>query len=355
MQRPERSNYTCLDFNSWEEADTLSLSPKFQRRPVWSTSAKSFLIDTLLKGLPIPPIYLRIAQNKDRTRTIREVIDGQQRLRAVLDYYRDVYALSPSVSEEAPGKRFSQLTNEQQDAICTYGFICESFAGLADEQVLEIFSRLNTHSVKLNAQELRNGRYFGKFKRSVYKLALEHLTFWRESKIFTEQKIARMLEVELVSELVVAQMAGQQDKKISLDQYYMDNDEEFPTSRLQEVRFKATIDAITEALGDQLAASQFRRSPLFYTLYCVVFHRLFGLPTTTLPSPKSKKLEVKARRGLSQAVEKLSILIVNAKDGMEVPKKYLKFVSACLTQTDNIHPRETRFAVLYEEAFTQGN
>ena len=74
ITKADRSSYTALDFRQWQEGGTLLLSPKFQRRSVWTMPQKSYLIDTVLRGLPVPPIYLRIRQSDDKKRTIREVI-----------------------------------------------------------------------------------------------------------------------------------------------------------------------------------------------------------------------------------------------------------------------------------------
>ena len=90
------------------------------------------------------------------------MIDGQQRLRALLDFYGNKYALSKAV-ENVGGKRFSQLSDEQQKQIERSSFLCEVSKSIADEDVLEVFARVNTYSVGLNAQELRNGKYFGLF------------------------------------------------------------------------------------------------------------------------------------------------------------------------------------------------
>ena len=91
--------------------------------------------------------------------------------------------------------------------------MCLMFGDISDGEVLETFARLNTYAVKLNAQELRNGRFFGLFKQSAYTLAFEHVEFWRRNGIFSERNIARMLEVELTSELLIALLDGLQDKK----------------------------------------------------------------------------------------------------------------------------------------------
>ncbi|MFD2270569.1 DUF262 domain-containing protein [Undibacterium arcticum] len=69
------------------KSKTLVLSPSFQRRPVWNPGAKSFLIDTILRGLPIPIIFLRDQKTDLKTLLAkREVIDGQQRIRTILSY-----------------------------------------------------------------------------------------------------------------------------------------------------------------------------------------------------------------------------------------------------------------------------
>jgi uncharacterized protein with ParB-like and HNH nuclease domain len=82
-----KTQYKIGDFLGWMRAGSLVLSPKFQRRPVWTSIAKSFLIDTILKGYPIPIIFLR--ERKTDLKSLehkREVVDGQQRIRTVLSF-----------------------------------------------------------------------------------------------------------------------------------------------------------------------------------------------------------------------------------------------------------------------------
>src|SRR3954451_1238736 len=107
--KPERSSYTPNDLISFRESGSLELTARFQRREVWKTPAKSFFIDTLLRGYPVPPIYIRVTQDKDHTRTVREVIDGQQRLRAVLDFIDNKYALTNAAGPELSGRIFEEL------------------------------------------------------------------------------------------------------------------------------------------------------------------------------------------------------------------------------------------------------
>jgi Protein of unknown function DUF262 len=350
MQRPDRSSYTPLDFMGWREAKALVLAPKFQRREVWTAPAKAYLIDTLIRGMPVPPIYLRITQSEDRKRIVREVIDGQQRIAAVLDYLDNKYALPRYFQGTYAGKRFSQLDEDAQDAIRQFSFICEVFHGISDAEVLEIFSRLNTYSVQFNSQELRNGTYFGYFKQSAYNLAHEHLEFWRRHHIFSERNIARMLEVELTSELMIVQLDGIQYRKNSINQFYSAYDDEFKERDTIESRFRSTLDIIEESLGDSLKDNEFRRPPLFYSLFCSVFHRVFGLKKEKLPTPK-KRLNEEERNNLQTAVSELSDKILATKANQPIPKPYISVVNASLRQTDNLIPRRTRLETLYKETF----
>src|ERR1700741_877203 len=318
MRKPERSTYTPLDFVAWSETNALVLTPKFQRRGVWTTPARSYLIDTLLLGMPVPPIFLRVRQSDDRKRTIREVIDGQQRVAAVIDFIAGKYALSKNLPADYAGKYFEQLSEAHRDAIRQYSLVCEVFFGVEDAEVLQIFSRLNTYSVPLNAQELRNGRFFGPFKRCAYQLAVEHLEFWRRHRIFTERNIARMSEVELTSELMIVQIDGLQDKKKSIDTFYERYDEEFPERGGVEGRFRSVIDVIGEFVGEWLGGSEFHRTPLFYSLFGAVYHRLYGMPRQTLPTPAAGRLTRTEGEMLRDTVLLLSEKVVLAKQEEEI-------------------------------------
>ena len=102
----EPKQYSINDFRAWYERKELILSPKFQRRRVWSEKAKSYLIDTILRGLPIPPVFIREKIDIDISKSIREVIDGQQRLRAILDFLSDGFKVLKITSHNfsSPGK-----------------------------------------------------------------------------------------------------------------------------------------------------------------------------------------------------------------------------------------------------------
>jgi len=356
------SAFTVDELAEWQSLKSLILVPKFQRREVWSLGAKSYLVDTLLQALPVPPIYFRIRHRDDlrpdeypgqakMPALVREVIDGQQRIRAVLDYLDGKYSLVPTLKASYAGKAYNELSKAERRRIDQYSFQCQNMRDVSDELVIQIFARLNTYTVKLNKQELRNGKYFGLFKQLSYSLGADYLEFWRRKGIFADGGIARMLEVELTSELLIAGLHGMQDKKKSIDEYYERYDPQFRAATRAERRFRYTLSAIDEAVGEDLRDLEFRRPPLFYTLYCVVYHRAFGVPGESVPSTPRRELRESELRSLRDALIRLSEILVDAREEEEYPERYTSFVNACLRQTDNINPRRTRFREVYRQAF----
>jgi hypothetical protein len=95
-----------------------------------------------------------------------------------------------------------------------------------------------------------------------------------------------MLEAEFVSEVTIAFLHGMQDKKKSISMYYEEYDDVYARQALMEKRFREVVDAINQIIGDQLADTEFRRPPLLYTLFCVIYHRLHGLRGETIATKK---------------------------------------------------------------------
>ena len=89
MKNFDSRNYCINDFLEWEKNKQLELNPRFQRRSVWTDSARSYLMDTIIRGKPIPKVFIRQKLNAITRVSIREVVDGQQRLKTILSYMKD--------------------------------------------------------------------------------------------------------------------------------------------------------------------------------------------------------------------------------------------------------------------------
>ena len=376
----EKTSYTVAEILEWRDADRLILSPSFQRGNVWTQPAKAFLIDTILRGYPIPPVHIRHVTTPDG-RLVREVVDGQQRLTAVIEYIDGRFALarprqSPDPLPPWAGKKFSDLDIEYSRRISQYSFRCEVYKGNVDDSVIyEIFSRINIHSVQLSAQELRNGRYFGEFKQAVYRLSDEHKKVWTSLGLFSSQGLARMRDAEFVSEALIVQIDGMQDKKNSIDQFYRRYDQEWADRARHEALFRETLDTIRGSYGELISSTRFKRVPLFYSLFSVVVHHVAGIPNQNIPvgaeplpsSPRSPLGDAKKER-LQSALLTLASAFEDdeSEDGSsgesddsddlkddlaeETPAPVSMFLKASSSQTDNIRPRLDRFAAIWQLA-----
>lgn len=295
-----RTTYKVGDFIGWYKDSALNLNPDFQRRSVWKQGAKSLFIDTLIKGYPVPIIFLRDLKPNLRTFTqAREVVDGQQRIRTLVAYIspkllkdfttgRDDFRIWKDHNREFAGKSFGELPDDVQSRILDYQFSVNVFPSDTDDrEVKQVFSRMNATGYKLNSQELRNAEFFGAFKTVAERLATEQLNRWRSWRIFSIDGLARMGEVELTSELMIVMLEGvseKNDKHIS--KVYDDFDRKFPASVAVSRRFRRVMDFIENRL-DETVPVLFRKRTMFYALFCAIYDRMYGLDSELgLAGPK---------------------------------------------------------------------
>ena len=118
MKNFDTRAYSISDFEEWNERELLNLSPEFQRRSVWSQKAKSYLIDTIVRGKPIPKIIIK--QELSGRRNIRTVVDGQQRIRSILEFISGDFKISRAHNKEFAGYTFEKLPGDVQDDIRKY-------------------------------------------------------------------------------------------------------------------------------------------------------------------------------------------------------------------------------------------
>jgi hypothetical protein len=312
-------NISVRDFEEWRDRNELVLAPKFQRREVWSDKARSYLMDTILRGKPIPKLYMRQDINPTTRRTTREIVDGQQRLHTVLTFIKDGFKISKAHHEQYGGKYFSALDDDTKRDILKYEFVVDLLQDMPDNEVYDLFARINTYSEKLKPQELRNARWFGEFKSSVYLLSKDFVSFLEASKIFTPKQILRMAEAEFISELMLAIEEGiREGKKAIIDACYKDYDDQFPSRRTHEKRFRETMDTIGGITGGDLPKSKFKATRLFYPLFCAIYHMKFGLPRIQAPRASIKVGDYPKFKMVLERIDNLIGEISAAEDRNEV-------------------------------------
>ena len=147
-------------------AENYQLRPKYQRRITWDSKKRSKLIESFIMNIPVPPIFV---YETDFNRY--QVMDGLQRITAIMDFYNDYYELEELTQwPELNGKKYSQLPQKVKEGIdrrqlSVITLLKESSKTLIQEEEMKkmVFERLNTGGVTLEDQEIRNALYNGPF------------------------------------------------------------------------------------------------------------------------------------------------------------------------------------------------
>ena len=184
--------------------EIIRLNPDYQRNHRWPDSFSSKLIESLILNIPIPIVY--ISQDVDVDDETEDelarysVIDGQQRLTAIYNFFNGSYALqSLEVLSELNGAYYKDLPPFLIRRLEERTIRCLRIDSTVDTQVkFDIFERLNSGSVKLEAQELRNATCRGPFKDMVKSLA-KNATFAELANLDPDStRIKKMEDEELV-------------------------------------------------------------------------------------------------------------------------------------------------------------
>lgn len=191
-------NYNLSTLSELIHSKKIDLSPKYQRRSRWNFTRQSLLIESFLMNVPVPSVFL----NEDDYGKY-SVIDGKQRLTAIHDFLRGRLALQGlKVFSELNGLTIDNVPGPLRNALETRAALqAVIILRQSDKEVkFEVFQRLNTGGVRLNAQEVRNSSWAGDFNNLVLELsetrdfhALLHIDRKENSKIWQEMRDAEFV------------------------------------------------------------------------------------------------------------------------------------------------------------------
>lgn len=263
------SPHPISDIRDWKNSGRLEIKPDYQRLEVWSEAAKIMLMDTILRRIPMPKVFVSSAIKDGQVH--RTVIDGQQRTSSILQFLEDKFVLNFPYNGEHKGLRFSELTEEVRNDFLQYSIDFNEAIGFSDEELRETYSRLNKYSVALNKQELRRADFPGDFLNLAEKLATHD--FLDAGRIFSVANRRRLADVEFVSELLAGLIDGPQEKRDDLDSFYLkftvweDDGQENVRSR-----FLAVLEDLKKIFPPErpLGATRFKQKSDFYSLLLAV-------------------------------------------------------------------------------------
>lgn len=160
-------DFTIREINDWESRGKLETNPDYQRDFIYPLDKQSRLIESALMNIPLPTIYLCEEDNGHFS-----VIDGQQRIMSFIKFLRNDYSLRGLTQfKELNGKKYKELTEEDQSTIDTTSFRTIIIDKESADAKYDIFERLNRGAVTLKEQELRNCVYRGSYNNMINVLA----------------------------------------------------------------------------------------------------------------------------------------------------------------------------------------
>lgn len=337
--------YRISDFLEWDSSRRLVLNPDFQRGSVWSAAARSYLIDSILLQLPIPKVFLRTSVDVRTKQAVREVVDGQQRLRAILDFANDRFVLSKRSADFA-GLRYSTLDPELQQIFLSYPIAVDQLLNATNDDVLEVFSRLNSYSLPLNPPEKRHAKYQGDFKWAVREASRRWSVLWDEYKIISVRNRVRMMDDSLMAEMFGILLEGIKDGgQPNIDKLYARHNEVFDAQGQVSRQLDEILTFFHVNLGDDLEGTPILSAPHFLMLFAALAHALVGIP------PGDLRNEMPKRRpdALSDlAITQGNLLqLASAIDADGPVPGFEQFHRASQASTQRIASRRVRFPVFY--------
>lgn len=184
------TNKRLIEIYNMMKDGVLILRPTFQRNLVWNDRHKEKFIDTILRGLPFPEVYFADGEiNLETKQNTTVVVDGQQRLSTILKYVNGELKL-----RNIP--IFNNLTPNEQTDFLNYKIVIRDLGKISDEEVKEIFSRINSVRYALNAVELENALYEGEFISTAKEIQQE--VSLELTDIFSKSEFARMKDLEFI-------------------------------------------------------------------------------------------------------------------------------------------------------------
>lgn len=333
------TTYTVADYCQLYERGEITVNRSYQRSDkVWPQQARSYLIESILLGFPLPKFTLNQVTDLRSKKTIKEIVDGQQRTMAIWDFYGDRLTLASSLKTQSiAGKTYSELDDEDQGKFLSATLTIDLLVSADKGEVREAFRRMNSYTIPLNAEEHRHAFFQGPFKWFINDVASKFERSFLRTGIFTEKQLVRMADTKLMAEACDAFVNGiRTTNKTILDRLYRERDGSFPEEDELRRRLMSTLDIVGS--WSELHESNLMKPYLVYSLVLALSHVVEPCaafsPLFSSPGSREVQTEFSARNLL---------LLSEALEGTEGTEAYREFVEACESKTNVKAQREARF------------
>jgi len=335
------STITVLDFCDGLKTGEYQVNRDYQRSDkVWPINAKSFLIETILLEYPVPK--LSVHQNLDvkSRKTVKQIVDGQQRSTAILEFYQNKLRLSKTLETERFANRtYDELDPADQAVFLNYGLNFDVFAGATVDEVREVFRRMNSFTVPLNPEEQRHATFQGAFKWFINALSKKYDVAFSEVGVFTPKQLTRMGDAKLLTEIAHALTKGISTTNTRmLDKLY----KEFDATFLEEEDLRSALEiGLDRALFEcEIVGTSLAKPFNFYALTLACVHA-----GTAVQVPGSFTIPEVPQFEHGEPIYNLSLLaeaLDSDEDGRRA-EDFATFVSAAKDRTNVASQRMIRF------------
>lgn len=246
---------------------TLIPSPDFQRRLVWTPKHKIHFIDTVLKGLPFPEIYVADGEVDTETGTTTQLlVDGQQRMTTLRDYFDGALNV-----KDKTFKPYKSLDEPQKKGFLSYKVVVRDLGSLPMAKIIDVFKRINSTQFSLNATEKLNAVYSGRLKEFCLKLAESR--FFERRRVFSPGDRRRMQDLSFTLTLVISSLSGYFHRDDEHEHYLETYNSKFPKEKEFTGQVKRVTDFI-ESCNFERSARAYKRVDLlnlFVELHAALF------------------------------------------------------------------------------------
>ncbi len=342
------TNMTVSEYCGAMDRGEIIVNSEYQRSDqVWPDIARSYLIETIVLGYPMPKFSLYQIVDLRSRKTIKEIVDGQQRSKAIHDFFHDNLRLSSSLdTKDIAGKKYSDLDNEFKEKFISFSMSLDLFVAATRQEVVEVFRRMNSYTIPLNAEEHRHASFQGRFKWFINRVAKKFDAYFPEIGLFGEKQLVRMADTKLLAEICHAMLYGiRTTNRKLLDALYKEKDADFH----EEKEFDERITQAFDRLGEwkETHRSNLMKPHIVYSLVLAIMHLRRPLKTLRQPFPLAR-LRRFERKSL---IANLSVLN-GALENPDEPGRFADFVKACSSKTNVREQRLRRFKWLCK-ALTQ--
>ncbi|MBU4357555.1 MAG: DUF262 domain-containing protein [Planctomycetes bacterium] len=262
---------------SFFEDENLFVNRKYQRKLVWNLEEKKSFIDSLVLGYPVP-LFL-FAEMIHKKKNVLEIIDGMQRLNAILSFIDQEFQISEGyfdletipetklkVDRKELSQKFPKLGREICVSFSSYLLPFSTYRKGATDSIDEIFRRINSGGRQLSRQDIRQSGSLGNFSEIVRKIStkirgddsaqdtlvlnkmkdisisnssLEYginvdEIFWVKQSILPREKVRESRDEEIIADVLAYMLLDEKpySNKELLDSYYG-----IYTSKINEERY----------------------------------------------------------------------------------------------------------------------